>query len=108
MADSSTDLYFHPRQGIAQVKTGFCLPAFFFGSFWALARRAYPLFLLLSVFDFALWFLTGYAAAQESLGLMSLGLVCNLVYAYIRGKHGNEWIRASLEARGYALRTSHA
>jgi len=105
MADSSPDLYFHPRHGIAQVKTGFCWPAFFFGSFWALARRAYPLLMLLSVFDFALWFLTGYAAAQDSFALVSLGLACTVAYAYVRGKHGNEWIRTSLEARGYSLRS---
>ena len=105
MGDQSAGLYFlHPRHGIAQVKPGFCWPAFFFGSFWALARRAYPLYLVMSVFDFAFWFLTGYAGTQGSMGLVSLGLVCTLAYAYLRGKHGNEWIQASLEARGYSLR----
>jgi len=104
MANPVTDLYFHPQQGLAQVKAGFCWPAFFFGSFWAAARRAYPLYFLLSVFDLALWFLTGYAGAQGSFALMGLGLVCTLAYAYLRGKHGSEWLRASLEARGYTLR----
>ena len=42
-------LYFHPKHGFVAVKQGFSWPAFFFGSLWALARRAYGLFVVLAI-----------------------------------------------------------
>ena len=96
--------YFHPKHGIVLVKQGFSWPAFFFGSLWALARRIYPVFFVMLVIDALLWFITGYAAAQHALGLALLGLLGTLVYAVVRGKYGNRWLRSCLVARGYVLR----
>jgi len=96
--------YFHPRHGIALVKQGFSWPAFFFGSLWALARRVYLLFFLMSVLDIAFWFITGYAAAQGGSGLVLLGLCGTLAYAVVRGKYGNAWLQSFLVSRGYVLR----
>lgn len=96
--------YFHPKHGIALVKPGFCWPAMFFGSLWALSRRIYPLFFAMLLIEAALWFVTGYAAAQGLLGFALLGLVGTLGYAYVRGKHGNLWVRFFLVARGYTRR----
>jgi hypothetical protein len=101
-------LYFHPQHGVAQVKQGFCWPAFLFGSLWALARRVYPLFFVMLVIDFALWFVTGYAEAHGSFGLALLGLFGLLAYAIIRGKRGNRWVQSFLVSRGYVLRSGNA
>ena len=97
-------LYFHPKHGFVAVKQGFSWPAFFFGSLWALARRAYGLFAVLLVLDVVLWFSTGYAEAQRSLVLALLGLVGTVAYAVVRGKFGNRWVGSSLLSRGYVLR----
>jgi hypothetical protein len=101
---SPKHLYFHPRHGAVQVKQGFCWPAFFFGSMWALARRVYPLFFVMSVLDLTLWFITGYAQAHASYGLAILGLAGTLAYAIVRGKYGNRWVQSFLVSRGYAPR----
>ncbi len=96
--------YFHPRRGLTLVKQGFSWPAFFFGSLWALARRVYPLFFLMSVLDLVLWFVTGYAEAQGALGPALIGLLCTLIYAVLRGKYANSWLRQYLVSQGYVLR----
>ncbi len=101
---SKKHFYFHPSRGAVQVKQGFCWPAFFFGSLWALARRAYPLFLVLLLLDFVLWFVLGFAEAQGSSGLALLGVLGVLVYAIVRGKRGNRWMESFLLSRGYVLR----
>jgi len=93
--------YLYPSHGIAEVKQGFCWPAFLFGSLWALARRRYALFLLMLAVDLLLWFLTGYAGAQRMLGLALLALGATLAYAFVRGRYGNRWIQHSLLAGGY-------
>jgi hypothetical protein len=100
--------YFHPQYGIALVKQGFCWPAFIFGSLWALARRVYPLFFVMLALEVALWFVTGYAAAQGLLGLAFLGLFGTLGYAIVRGKYGNRWVQSFLVARGYNQRNGNA
>ena len=101
---SQKHLNFHPKHGTVEVKQGFCWPAFFFGSLWALARRVYLLFLGMLALDFTLWFVTGYGQAHGSFGLLLLGLVGNLAYAVARGKYGNRWVQSFLVSRGYVLR----
>lgn len=96
--------YFHPRHGIAVVKQGYCWPAFLFGATWALARRAYRPFGLMTLLDVGFWFVTGYAEAQGSLVLSLSGLLGILAYAWVRGRYGNRWLAADLVRRGYALR----
>lgn len=100
------NVYSHPKHGAVRVKQGFCWPAFFFGSLWAAARRAYRLFFLLLLLDAVLWFATGYAAAQGSEAFALLGLLATLAYAVLRGLRGNEWVAASLMSRGYVLSRS--
>ena len=58
--------------------------------------------------DFVLWFLTGYAEAHSSFGLVLLGLFGVLVYAIIRGKRGNQWVQSFLVSRGYVLRSGNS
>lgn len=96
--------YFHARHGIAVVKQGFCWPAFFFGAMWALARRAYPLFGLMTLLDGGFWFVASYGEAQGSLGLVLSGLLGTLTYAFVRGRYGNRWLVAYLTGQGYVLR----
>jgi hypothetical protein len=80
--------YFHPKKGLTQVKQGFSWPAFFFGSLWAAVRKMwFPSFGAMMLLDVALWFLTGYAEAQRAGGLVLIGLVATLVYAYLRGRY---------------------
>jgi hypothetical protein len=102
-----TRAYFHPKKGLTQVKQGFSWPAFFFGSLWAAVRRMwFPSFVVMALLDVALWFLTGYAEAQRAGGLVLLGLVATLAYAYLRGRYGNRLLEASLLSRGYTVRSS--
>lgn len=101
-------LYFHPRRGAVEVKQGFCWPAFFFGSVWALARRIYPLFFVMLLVDLVLWFGTGYAKAHGSSGLALLSLLFAFAYAIVRGMRGNRWVESFLVARGYVLRSGNA
>ena len=63
----------------------------------------YPTFLVLTILDVAIWFLTGYAEATRATGLTLLGLACALVYAFARGRYGNVWLESSLIRRGYVL-----
>lgn len=93
--------YFHPALGLAQVKRGFCWPAFFFGSLWALARRMYLLTVILLVLEIVLWFVTGFTASHHLDAFTLLALLLNLVYAFVRGKYGNRWIAALLVRKGY-------
>lgn len=98
-------IFLHLREGIAYVKDGFSWPAFFFGSLWAMAKRMWlPHVPLLLVADAGLWFLTGVAEARDNGGLVLLGLVATLLYAFARGRHGNRWLAASLRRRGYFRR----
>jgi hypothetical protein len=98
---SKQHLYFHPAHGLAQVKQGFCWPAFFFGSLWALARRLYLLAVVLLAFEVAVWFCGGYALSQGPGWAALPGLLAPLVYAVVRGRYGNRWVASALLARGY-------
>ena len=101
--------FLHKRHGLVRVKTGFSWPAFFFGSLWAAAKRMwFPEFLLLIVVDAGLWFATGLAEASGKLGLALLGLVATIIYAFVRGRHGNRWLSSSLLRRGYELQGPRA
>jgi hypothetical protein len=94
--------YFHPRKGLVLVKRGFSWPAFFFGALWAAAKRMWvPVFFALSVPDFGIWFIVGYAQARRAGDLLLVGLLLSLAYAWARGHFGNRWLEASLRRRGY-------
>ncbi len=96
--------YFHPRHGLVKVKRGFCWPAFFLGSLWAVVKRLwFPAFACFLAFDLALWFLTGYAGAQHADGLAVLDLLATVLCAFVRGKYANRWQEASLVRKGYKV-----
>ncbi len=86
-----------------RVKQGFSWTAFFFGSMWALLRRAWPLFGAMFVAEGALWFAQGVALAHKADGML-LGLfVVNLSYAVVRGKFASRWLAWSLGRRGFSV-----
>ena len=100
---ASRQFFVHEARGIAvAVKQGFCWPAFFFGSLWAAAKGLWmPLFPLRFVAETALWFLTGYVTAEKQPGLTLACLAATLIYAVVRGRHGNQWLRNGLLRKGY-------
>lgn len=65
----------------------------------------YLLFLALLFVEIGLWFLVGYAQAQASAALASLGLLSQLLLIVLRGWYGNRWVQASLIRRGYQPRS---
>jgi hypothetical protein len=86
---------------VVGVKVGFSWPAFFFGSLWAVVKRAWALFAVLLLVDAALWFGSGYAAQSRNALLVLAFLGANLAYAVIRGVYGNRWLGVSLRRRGF-------
>jgi hypothetical protein len=99
---SAQHLTFINSHSAVDVKQGFCWPAFFFGSFWAAAKRMwFPYFFALFAIETGLWFLAGYAQASQSFGLLLLDLVVTTAFAVMRGRQGHRWQAASLLSRGY-------
>lgn len=97
-------VFFHLREGLAQVEVGFSWPAFFFGSLWAAAKRMWwPAFALMLVLDAGLWLLTLAAEAGKHTGLAFTAVGAALLHAFVRGCYGNRWHAASLRRRGYTL-----
>ena len=94
--------FVHDSRGAVLVKEGFSWPAFFFGALWAATKGLWwPAFVVLTVLDSGLWFLTGYAEAQSQGLLALLGLATTLAYAVVRGRFGNQWLRSGLQRKGF-------
>jgi hypothetical protein len=93
--------YLNPARGFVRVKTGFSWPAFFFGGMWAVAKGLWlPAFAMFAL-DALIWFCSGYAQARGAAGLVLAGLVLQIAYWVLRGRHANAWWRAKLVRQGY-------
>jgi hypothetical protein len=93
--------YINPNRGFVRVKTGFSWPAFFFGGMWAVVKGLWLAALAMFVLDALIWFCSGYAEARGQGGLALAGLVFQIGYWVLRGRHANDWWRARLVRRGY-------
>lgn len=94
-------IYEHPSGEIQAVKIGWCWPAFFFSSFWALFSKMWALAVSLIVILFGLGMLLGYlnlgAGADTFINVISIFI--NLIF----GRHGNSWRGKNLRSRGFEL-----
>ncbi len=93
--------YINPARGFVRVKTGFSWPAFFFGAMWAVAKGLWLIAIAMFALDALIWFCSGYAAARGNDGLAVAGLVFQIAYWVLRGRHANAWWRAKLVRQGY-------
>ena len=93
--------YVNPDRGFVRVKSGFSWPAFFFGGMWAVAKGLWLAALAMFALDAVIWFCSGYAQARGDGGLAIAGLVFQLGYWVLRGRHANGWWRAKLVRQGY-------
>lgn len=95
-------LYFNPRRGVVSVKLGFCWPAFFFGSLWAMVHHMWvPYALMLLSAELVFGLLLGIAQASHDPAFIAVTLLAGLAMALVRGHLGNRWYAASLRQRGY-------
>ncbi len=93
--------YLDPGRDYVRVKKGFSWPAFFFGPFWAAAKKNWGLFFLMMLVEIVLYALGAAVQAQRDLGLAGLQFLLAIAYWVGRGLVGNPWWRASLRRRGY-------
>jgi hypothetical protein len=91
----------HPAGKYVFVKTGFCWPAFFLGTYWVIVKRAWILILPFIGIEIALWMWSGYAEQGGNASLMLMGAVVAFAFAGIRGWYGNRWLLSSLGRRGF-------
>lgn len=96
----------HPDGRSKAVKQGWCWPAFWFGSIWALVSRLWLVagVTFAGVFSFGFMLgLLGVAGTPEINGVMNfLGLVIALVF----GSYGNTWRESKLVDSGYEFATT--
>jgi hypothetical protein len=98
--------YINPDRGFVRVKTGFSWPAFFFGTLWAVAKGLWLVALAMLVLEAVVWFWSGYAEARGADGLALAGLVFQVAYRVLVGRHANAWWRAKLVRQGYRPTTA--
>ncbi|MFO7902780.1 DUF2628 domain-containing protein [Thioalkalivibrio sp.] len=100
------DVYMHRTHGLHAVKKGFAWPACFFTFIWAFIKRMWGVgFGILGVF-FVLSFLEALFSQSGSEVGAFLVFVSQLAVFVIVGAKGNNWLRRSLERRGFQRFTS--
>ena len=98
-----TYTYFQAPTGtVYAVKDGFSWPAFLFGPLWALVKRAWREFTILSVAYVGLFFIDeSFVQRSRSLPLLLLMLLAYIAFMTFCGKYGNAWLRTVYERKGY-------
>lgn len=100
-------VFLHPDGKIEAVKFGVSWPAFFFGPFWLLYRKIYPLAVLVFLLSALVYLCVpyhilgglGFPNALVTVNLYDvIFLLASLALAIV----GNEVYRQSLRARGFA------
>lgn len=80
------------------VKEGFSIMAFLFPLLWTVYRRLWGPMLIVLAFDMFLYaMLKGHSFGRPSLGAVDLG------FRLLIGFQANDWLRASLQRKGYLL-----
>jgi hypothetical protein len=98
--------YINPDRGFVRVKTGFSWPALFFGALWAVTKGLWLVALAMFAAEALIWFWSGYAEARGNSGLALAGLLFQLAYRVVIGRHANAWWRAKLLRQGYRPTTT--
>ena len=89
-------VYGHPIHKFEAVKQGFSWPAFFFGLFWALAKKLWGIFFVsLVIMGLAVLAEGGSESETAFSGLVSIVLMI------IFGVKGNDWRKRKLVKRGF-------
>lgn len=100
-------VYLHPDGKLEAVKFGICWPAFFLGPFWLLYRKIYSLAVLVFILT-ALVYLCVPLRVLGGLGFPNALITINLydviflLVSLALAFTGNEFLRNSLRARGFA------
>ncbi len=98
------DVYHHPEQGYEAVKRGFSWPAFFFGMFWALAKKLILVSALLALAILGRRMLINELGLQGALMFYvveTLHILTLVALFLVPGYFGNAWRRWTLSRRGY-------
>ena len=91
-----------PSGTSVHTKDGFSWPAFFFGPIWALVKKAWrDFFVLFGVFAVLIFIDERLVQPNKNLLLLLVMLALYLTYMIVCGRKGNEWLRKSLERKGY-------
>ena len=91
----------HPSGREVLVSTGFSWPAFLFGPFWAIAKRLWLLFVLMTLGFIAINVVTSIGQQSQNIVLLSLSLFLSIGYMVVCGLYANRWHRYFLEREGY-------
>lgn len=83
------------------VPVGFSWPAFVFRPLWALAKRQWLLFFLLTLALIPLNLVLDLAESSENPVFILLGCALLISYMVVCGLYGNRWLKHSLESKGY-------
>ncbi len=82
--------FFEENKKTVSSKLGFCWPAFLFGFFWALKKRAWYLALILFVMQALLFVAEGVANSHpKRMGWVFVLLIMQFVLMVTYGKYGN-------------------
>lgn len=88
------------------VRVGFSWAAFIFGPLWALAKRQWLLFLMLTLTLIPLNLILDIAESTKNLSFVVFGYVLVIGYMIVCGVYGNRWLKRSLERKGYVNESS--
>lgn len=93
----------HPSGNEAIVGIGFSWPAFLFGPFWAIAKRQWLLFALMTAAFIVVNVVATIGQQSQNIALLVLSLVLIIGYMVVCGLYANRWHRYFLERAGYRV-----
>jgi Protein of unknown function (DUF2628) len=103
---AKTILMISPSGTSVYTKDGFSWPAFFFGPIWALVKKAWrDFFVLFAAFATLIFVDEVFVKPSKNLLLLLLMLAVYVTFMIVCGRNGNEWLRKSLERKGYTRST---